>query len=93
MTRFGSGASRRRRLYLAARRPSKAFTARGKFHVWAHSIAVSIRCPSRLSIYRLHGVVKNILTDRCSESLAIGGRRAEMNARKDSGILYFLKSG
>jgi hypothetical protein len=44
---------------------------------------------SIVCIHRLHGIMKNVASNRRSESLTIVGRRAEMDARKDSSILYF----
>ena len=46
---------------------------------------------SALATYRLHGVVKDILRDRRSQSLTIVGRRSEVNARKDAGVLHFVE--
>ena len=48
---------------------------------------------SIVCIHRLHGIMKNVASNRRSESLTIIGRRAEMDARKDSSILYFPECG
>jgi hypothetical protein len=43
------------------------------------------------SSQRLQGVLKDVLSDRRSESLGIVCSRAKVNAGKDPSILYFIE--